>query len=185
MVFVNADWMVCGIQLISYFISFIIASVHECMYLYTSMYVHARECIDVGGGQRTIFRSWFSPRTVLKCLLLFLQCYSLAGSPTCWHFSSSHLSTAAPGLLKPSIVSSSSTWVRGIKLRFFRLVWPALTGQKHHPLPNTHYRLEIWYGRLICFTVHAYRQIISVVDSEQLLLIIRASSSIFLHIEWK
>lgn len=39
--------------------------------------------------------------------------------------------------------------------------------------------LEIWYVGLIFFTVHAYRRIISVVDSEQLLLI---NASILIYI---
>lgn len=39
--------------------------------------------------------------------------------------------------------------------------------------------LDIWIVRLTCFTVHAYRQIISVVNSEQLLLI---NSSILTYI---
>lgn len=156
------------------------------MCLCTFMYVHARECIDVGGGQRTVFRSWLFPRTVLKCLLLFLLCYSLAGSPTCGHFSTSHLATAALGLLKYRAplheFRGSSSDPSGLCGQHF---YPLrrLTGQKHHPLPNTHYRLEIWHVRLICFTVHAYRQIISVVNS--CCLLTWPSSSIFLHIEWK
>ena len=151
------------------------------------MYVHARECIDVGGGQRTVFRSWLSlaPYWSLSCCFCSAVRYSLAGSPTCRHFSTSLLSTAALGLLKPSGVSRSSTWVQGTNSdpsglcsqHFYTL--SHLTGQKRNPLPNTHYMLEIWYVRLTCFTVHAYRQIISVVDSEQLLLI---NSSILIYI---
>lgn len=78
--------------------------VHECMCLCAFKYVRARECIDVGGGQRTILQSWFSPCTVLKCLLLFLQCCTLQPSrltnlPAFLHLPPRQWSTGLPEAL--------------------------------------------------------------------------------------